>query len=107
MEFDKIFELKEEHIKLLNSMWVNWHEGYSELGTPVIDLKGPYGNGDVVEDIYEILEGESINEDELFVKYKELHRETETALQIVLQTKSFETGNYGLIGWGKAWVKIK
>jgi hypothetical protein len=119
MEFNKIFELKEEHIKLLSHMWISWHEGYSEFGSPVIDLKRPYGNSNVIADMYEILEGESIDElveqrvsynefeQRYYEKYKQLHKETETALQIVLHTKSFETGTYGLIGYGKAWVKIK
>jgi hypothetical protein len=120
MEFEKTFELKEEHIKLLSNMYTDWDEGYSEFGSPVIDLKRPYGNSDVISDMYEILEGKPLNEDELeqqgisydgFIKnlypeYKKLHEETETALQIVLHTKSFKTGLYGLIGYGKAWVKI-
>lgn len=123
MEFDKFFELTDDHIKLINHMWVSWHDGhsFSGYGSPVIDLKRPYGNSDIVQDIHEILTGESIDEEELDErgidyddylsqleeKYRPIHKETETALQIILHTKSFETGTYGLIGYGKAWVKIK
>jgi hypothetical protein len=97
---ETIFELKEEHIKLAQKMYVTWDD--CEFGAPAIDPKRPYGNSDVLGDIAEILglqlfedaEGEkhlSKEQDELCNK---LHEEMETALQIILRCKTFELGTY-------------
>lgn len=93
------FELKEEHLKLLRKMYVDWQDGYG--GAPEINLKRPYGNSDVVYDVYEILHGREWNyeeEDEmsesLYEEMLQWHRETQYALQIVLNTGKFETGVY-------------
>lgn len=91
------------------------------MGAPCIDSKRPYGNSDVIGDMYEILTDKVIDENELdsqdidydeFVdslhdKYEKLHRETETALQIVLSTGKFEIGKYVLNNYGKDWVKVQ
>jgi len=117
----KNFELKEEHLKLLRHFCVGWQD--CEFGAPEIDPKRPYGNSDAEQDMVEllglkelrqgvfefelfgqkfILKGEDRNniefvgaEDEkLLVQLRNLHKETETALQIVLATGKFEAGNY-------------
>lgn len=117
---EKYFDLTDNHIKLISNMYVSWDEGFSDLGVPTINQKRPYGNSSVIEDIYEIMEGKRINEDELetqgidyddfleglYLKYTKLHEETETALQIILYTKKFETGKYKKDGYGRAWVKV-
>ena len=114
------FNLTEEHIKLLNNSYVSWFDGYCDYGVACIDGKRPYGNSDVVGDIHEILTGETIDEDKLeeqginydefcenlYTKYKKIHSETETALQIVLSTKAFEVGQYRKDGYGKNWTKV-
>jgi hypothetical protein len=87
----KKFRLTADHIKLLRHMWVGW--GYSETGAPEIDPKRPYGNSDVNGDIHKILTGEDLSPDS-DVDYDELHRQTETALQIVLHVGKFEPGVY-------------
>ena len=87
----KKFRLTVDHIKLLRHMWVGW--GYSETGAPEIDPKRPYGNSDVNGDIHKILTGEDLSPDS-DVDYYELHRQTETALQIVLRVGKFEPGVY-------------
>ena len=51
----KLFELTEEHIKLLRQMCVSWDD--CEFGAPAIDCKRPYGNSDVYSDIAKILGG--------------------------------------------------
>ena len=90
----KEFELKEEHIKLLTEAYVSWFD--CEFGAPAIDCKRPYGNSYVLGDINEILNIGQYNEDEgefsradeeLMIKF---HEETQTALQIILSTKSFK-----------------
>ncbi len=97
----KHFELTEDHLKLLQKMEVRWNdECYN--GAPAIDIKRPYGNSDVYNDIAEILGWEiaetKYGEKELSnaqeTKASVLHRETERALQIVLSTRSFVAGTY-------------
>ena len=76
-------------------MYVGWN--YCETGAPEIDPKRPYGNSWVPGDIHEILCGEYPKDDleeEVESYYMKLHKETETALQIVLCTKSFQPGKY-------------
>lgn len=114
------FTLTEDHIKLLTNSYVSWSDGNNIYGAACIDSKRPYGNTGIIEDIYELIEGKILDENELieqgidyeefvnelYIKYKTLHRETETALQIVLHTKSFEVGEYRIEGYGKDWVKV-
>lgn len=95
----KLFILKEEHLKLLRKMCVRW--GDCEFGAPAIDCKRPYGNSDVYKDIAKILgiKGDIVDDREVFSLeqinlMKELHEETEIALQIVLLTGEFRTGEY-------------
>lgn len=96
----KVFELKEEHLKLLRNMTVRWDD--CEFGAPIIDPKKPYGNSCVYEDIANILgiEGFKDSDDEIsFSKEQEdlmdkFHKETGMTLQIVLITGKFEAGIY-------------
>ena len=82
----KTFRLTETHLKLLNHAYVSWDDG--EFGAPGINCKRPYGNSDVYGDLAELL-GVNRSEDERFDgsqlrDMETLHRETETALQILL-----------------------
>lgn len=85
------FRLKEEHLKLLRAMWVDWDS--AEYGAPCIDSKRPYGNSYVEGDVCEILGWKSPDEEEETVIHgarerrrdaRFIHEETETALQILL-----------------------
>ena len=104
------FEIKEEHLKLLNRAYVTWHR--CECGSPTIDPKRPYGNSFVEGEIIEILgwKLEVDEEGEISEKqYKDamtIHNETETALQICLKLLKFEVGVYENIGYGINWKKI-
>ena len=104
----KKFTLTEEHIKLLRNMYVGW--GYCEFGAPEIDPKRPYGNSQVIEDIHRILTGDDDADDnvleEFEAKYQKLHRETETALQIVLRTGKFEPGVYECDVYRQNWRQV-
>lgn len=95
----KLFELKDEHIKLLRNMYVSWDD--CEFGAPSIDCKRPYGNSDVYKDISKILEikGAIFDEKEVFSPEQidlmnKLHTETKTALQIILKIGEFRSGEY-------------
>ena len=93
------FTLTDDHVKLLRSAYVGWDN--CEFGAPSIDCKRPYGNGDVVRDICDILGWKlvetrngmdcTLEQDDAARK---LHVETQTALQIVLCTGGFVAGKY-------------
>lgn len=129
----KKFEIKEEHLKLLKRMNVGWDD--CEFGAPEIDPKRPYGNSSVEQDMIEILglkelkEGiyefvlfgdkwllkgedkyniylEGADEEKLLKKLNELHKETETALQICLTTQKFEIGKYEAEEYSNDWKKV-
>lgn len=94
------FFVTEAHLKLLKRMYVDWnYEAYD--GAPAVDIKRPYGNSDVVGDIYEIINGFEWDE-EVMGEMPEstrnilllLHRETAIALQIAMSTGVFEVGEY-------------
>jgi hypothetical protein len=90
----KHLTITDEHIKLLNRMYTSW--GDCEYGAPSIDCKRPYGNSDVPNDIYEILdwdksETEEYEKDETEerVGYNDkraraIHEEMEDVLQILV-----------------------
>jgi hypothetical protein len=100
------FTLTEDHLKLLQKMWVGWSP--CEFGAPEIDPKRPYGNSDVIGDIHKILTGTYSSRgdisEEMEKKYNKLHKEAKTTLQIVLSTQSFLPGRYRKIHpYGKDW----
>ena len=127
------FEIKPEHLKLLQRFMVGW--GYCEFGAPEIDQKRPYGNSDVHQDMIEVLGFETLkdgiykfklfgkewllkgedehniyldgaDEEKLTNELDKLHKETEIALQICLRTQSFEVGKYETEKYFTKWKKI-
>jgi len=106
------FTLTEEHIVLLSNACVSWND--CEFGAPEINPKRPYGNSDVLDDIADILNieqktcphcGENLDElDEQ--NLNKLHKETEIALQIILDTKSFIPGKYVKRDNGEKWKPV-
>lgn len=100
MDTKKTFTLTKDHIKLLRHAFVQWQD--CETGAPEIDPKRPYGNSYVPEDVSEIIgyevdwdKGATEEQENYLIK---LHRETETALQIILFTGKFKPGKYRMIG---------
>ena len=93
------FRLTEDHLKLLKHAFVRWED--CETGAPAIDPKRPYGNTSVLRDVAELIgeepkecahcgePQEPLDEERL----SRIHRETEMALQIVLQ-HGHRTGLY-------------
>ena len=97
----KIFEVTEEHLKLLKHSHIMWRA--SEYGAPMIDPKRPYGNTSVESDIAEILGWD----EEDSQRAEKLHRELEIVLQIVLVTQTFQTGIYYLENeYTTDWIKL-
>ena len=102
---NKTFAVTEDHLKLIRRLNVGWQD--CETGAPEIDPKRPYGNSSVAVDVYEILEGHAIGDKELTEaeeeNYLKLHRETETALQVVLATGKFKVGIYEADPYQENW----
>ena len=97
----KIFEVTEEHLKLLKHSHIMWKA--SEYGAPMIDPKRPYGNTSVESDIAEILGWDKEDSQ----RAEKLHRELETVLQIVLVTQTFEPGLYNIRNeYTTDWIKL-
>lgn len=97
------FKVEPEHITLLHNAYVRWED--CETGAPAIDPKRPYGNSNVVMDIAELL-GVTLAEDWAngypeVETLSNLHRQTDTVLQIALDTLSFAPGEYVKVGYGK------
>ena len=96
----KLFILKQVHLELLKNMVVRWDS--CEFGAPAIDCKKPYGNSSVYEDMAKILGVKGFVDSDEEVSFSneqmgfmnDLHKETETALQIVLKIGKFEPGIY-------------
>ena len=107
------FKLTDAHIKLLRQMNVGWQG--CEAGAPEIDPKRPYGNGDHITDIAEIL-GIEVSKcphcDEVLEMsqgqeaLQSLHEQTATALQIVLSTGQFIPGRYQADDFSRNWTLI-
>lgn len=93
-------------MKLLQNAYVRWED--IEYGAPAIDGKRPYGNSDVTSDIIKIVFGEIPEEaQEALTDYaRQLHKETETALQICLSRQKFEVGSYQCDDYRNNWTKL-
>ena len=118
MEKGETFILTENHLKLLKKMYVEWED--CEAGAPAINCKRPYGNSNVEEDVARILGWEIPDEDEyedynkfdelmdeLYTKANKIHLETKFALQICLQTQSFQPGTYiNTENWCEKWERV-
>lgn len=104
------FELRPEHLKLLCHAYIGWNN--CEFGAPEIDPKRPYGNSQVLYDIAGILGLDMGNEDEGIPEEtkevcRKLHRETRTALQIVLCCQTFEPGLYRATQYlSRSWRRV-
>lgn len=95
------FTMTMDHVKLLNRMNVIW-DGDDDWGVPSIDSKRPYGNGDVLGDVCQIVGWEKEGDDgdgpcwsSLQLRAANvLHRQMLMALQIWLATGACVLGEY-------------
>lgn len=98
MSTQREFELREEHLKLLEHAYVSWND--VEHGAPEINPKRPYGDSGVAWSMAEILGIQAPDPEDdaalepFYDRMRTLHEETQFALQIVLCTRSFQPGRY-------------
>lgn len=103
------FELTEEHVKLLRAARVGWNG--DEFGAPSIDPKRPFGNGDVMADMHELLAGEPWPPDPaadavvLQRSYRALYLELRRALQVALSAGTFQAGIYESPKYRDRWTR--
>ena len=104
------FSLTEAHIKLLQSAYVEFDDS-CEAGGFASNMKRPYGNSDYLHDIALIIGLMTDRNQEMTDEQEELceryHRETATALRVILATKSFEPGVYAKEkNYGNDWKRV-
>lgn len=109
------FTVTDEHLKLLRAAYIGWDD--CEFGAPAIDCKRPYGTSNVLLGIAEILDadviadmGDGQREDYVDAnadRYTELHRETQTVLQIAVSTGEFRTGLYRKASYTSGWELVR
>lgn len=95
------FTLTADHVKLIQRMHVYWEDGAYD-GAPSIDIKRPYGNSSVWQDVANIIGIQQVEDDDGEHHYPKgtrdkciaLHQSTATALQICLSAQSFDPGDY-------------
>ena len=100
--FSETFEVLPDHIKLLKASVVEFYSNSYEGGFSQ-DIKRPYGNSDVREDIKEILDTDDWQYCDL------LHQQLAKVLEIVLVTEKFEPGLYRVddkYTHPKKWYKV-
>lgn len=108
------FEVTEEHLKLLSEAEWEFDDSMYE-GAPGINLKRPYGNGDVVRDICEAIgekpfksyEGEEHWSKKQYEKAMRLHHELPVVLSIICQTRQVRPGMYRATrDYGTGWEPV-
>ena len=116
-----IFELKEEHVKLLKNL--RWSMNKDNIVSGVADegdeIAPPFGEVNLYEAIDIILNGKPSNIDfmthedfpeysqEQIAEWDKLYSELPMALDVILYTGSFELGIYKSRYYLRDWKKIK
>lgn len=108
------FTVTPAHLALLRRAQVRWSKPTSlGIGVPCIDPIRPYGDSSIEQNIAEladipydpdVLYGEGPESDVLRAKLLELHAETQTALQIALETAAFVAGRYVKVSRFHGWT---
>ncbi|GAA5047585.1 hypothetical protein HNP84_000344 [Thermocatellispora tengchongensis] len=98
------FTVLPEHIAILRRAHITW-VGDEWSGAPGMNHKRPLGNSDHYDDLAEIVDGRTDNQHHSSDKarYDRLFAECTLALQIVLETGSFQPGRYVLRGLPARW----
>lgn len=102
------FTLTPAHLLLISNMNIDYND-HMEFGAPAVDPKRPYGNSDVYGDIASILTVKRTEDEDHPYTEKDLaymltvHKETATALQVILSSMSFEVGVYEADKYCRNW----
>lgn len=110
----EVFKIKKTHLKLIRGMCVDFND-CAYFGSPQVNIKRPYGNGDVLKDIGRILEiepedeydGEKEFSEQQQEHFLKLHRETATAIQIIFYFGEFKKGKFQRENAWSDWEKSK
>lgn len=104
----EVFDMTDEHLKLVSRLCVGNHNGQ-----PAISGKRPFGNSNIIMDVFEILEwsqpdwdsgGVWSNDDKN--RAKKIVREVATALEVALHTGAFDVGRYMRRLFFGVWQKV-
>lgn len=95
------FTVTDDHLRLLDRINIGYDDS-TEFGAPEVDPKRPYGNSDVYGDIGEILGVQPDGEDDWGPefsdaqreRFRRIHRDMETVLQILVRHRSIRAGVY-------------
>jgi hypothetical protein len=115
------FRVLPEHVTLLSNARVGWND--CENGAPSVDCKYPYGDYNVAHSMVTLLKLEPDHPDRPDEDYDDysvedwyaeatvqrmyqLHAETRTVLEIVLNTGSLQPGLYEREKYGGRWARI-
>lgn len=109
----KQFTLTQAHVQLLRNANVSFWDG-PEWGAPAIDFKRPFGNGDLVGDMAELLAIHPVATDDEETHWPpgtgdamlRLYKELGTALQVVLAAGTFEPGDYEADDYNRNWRRV-
>lgn len=100
------FHLKQDHLRLLENINICWNS--EEYGAPKVDNDQPLGDS-----ISESLDSELLNylniddSHKKDVDYaKQIYNELDTAMQIVLSDKTFDTGVFEKDEYSRNWSRI-
>lgn len=115
----KVFELKKQHIALLKALNTK-PEKLSIIGS--FSSKSPFSDGDLFEDLGNIIVGKELSDEEKIEKHEadehffsrdkkdellNIYKDLPIALEIVLNTLSFEEGTYRTRSYMVDWKKIR
>ena len=98
----KFIIITQEHLKLVKMLWFSWDK--CEFGSPEVDCKRPFGNSDVFNDIFKILDvkPEQFNSDYGEYEYSEkqkqyvyrLYCQLKDVLEICCRNLEFKCGQF-------------
>lgn len=115
-----IFELKEEHIKLLKFLkWSIMENNFIVSTTDVLEDKAPFDSDNLYEAMDLILNGRPENFNPYYVgepieyspeqiaEWDKLYKELPTALEVILYTGSFKLGTYKTRWHDRNWIELQ
>lgn len=100
------FHLKRDHIRLLENINICWNN--EEYGAPKVDNDQPLGysiSGSIGSELLNYLDIDARNKEDVD-DAKQIYNELDTAMQIVLSNKTFDTGVFEKDECSRNWTRI-